>query len=64
MKKNILSSSLFVPQFDQITVDANQYSNKLQSTNSEIAELKRLISRLQQEINAAVAQVRGRTKAA
>ncbi|XP_074536883.1 intermediate filament protein ON3-like [Halichoeres trimaculatus] len=43
-------------KFDQMTAEADQYSTELRSTKGEISELNRMISRLQNEINAAKAQ--------
>ncbi|XP_023154465.2 keratin, type II cytoskeletal 8 isoform X1 [Amphiprion ocellaris] len=43
-------------KFDEMTAEANQYGDKLHTTKSEISELKRMINRLQQEIDAAKAQ--------
>lgn len=47
------AESWYKTKFDQMTAEANQYGNELQSTKGEISELKRLISRLQHEIDAA-----------
>ncbi|TDH10398.1 hypothetical protein EPR50_G00075010 [Perca flavescens] len=43
-------------KFDQMTAEANQYGNELHSTKGEISELNRMISRLQNEIQAVKAQ--------
>eukprot|EP00066_Takifugu_rubripes_P011557 XP_011600823.1 PREDICTED: keratin, type II cytoskeletal 8-like isoform X1 [Takifugu rubripes] len=43
-------------KFDQITAEADQYGNELRSAKNEIAELNRIISRLQNEIAALKAQ--------
>ncbi|XP_034550932.1 intermediate filament protein ON3-like isoform X2 [Notolabrus celidotus] len=43
-------------KFNQMTAEADQYSNELRSSKGEISELKRLISRLQNEIHTAKAQ--------
>uniref|UniRef100_A0A8C9ZZJ9 Si:dkey-222n6.2 n=2 Tax=Sander lucioperca TaxID=283035 RepID=A0A8C9ZZJ9_SANLU len=39
-------------KFDQMTAEANQYGNELRSTKGAISELNRMISRLQNEIQA------------
>lgn len=44
-------------QFEQMTAEADQYGNELHSTKSEISDLNRMISRLQNEILSAKAQV-------
>lgn len=49
-------------QFDQITAEADQYGNELRTAKGEISELKRLIARLQNEIQAAQAQVSERCR--
>ncbi|CAN9515500.1 unnamed protein product [Ophioblennius macclurei] len=46
-------------KFDQMTAEANQYDNELKSAKGEIAELKRLIGRLQHEIETAQTQREG-----
>lgn len=43
-------------KFDEMTAEATQYGNELHTTKNEISELKRMITRLQQEIDAAKAQ--------
>ncbi|XP_071776923.1 keratin, type II cytoskeletal 8-like [Centroberyx gerrardi] len=43
-------------KFDQMSAQADQYGNELRSTKGEIAELNRLISRLQNEIQAVKGQ--------
>lgn len=43
-------------KFDQMSAEANQYGNELRSTKGEISELNRMISRLQNEIQAAKTQ--------
>ncbi|XP_041802484.1 intermediate filament protein ON3-like [Chelmon rostratus] len=43
-------------KFDQMTAQADQYGSELRNTKGEISELKRMISRLQNEIQAAVTQ--------
>ncbi|TNM86949.1 hypothetical protein fugu_007179 [Takifugu bimaculatus] len=43
-------------KFDQMTAEADQYGNELRSAKNEIAELNRIISRLQNEIAALKAQ--------
>lgn len=40
-----------------MTAQADQYGSELRNTKGEISELKRMISRLQNEIQAAVTQV-------
>ena len=47
-------------QFDQIAAEANQYGGELRTSKGEIAELSRMISRLQNEIKTVKAQVRER----
>ena len=47
-------------QFDQMTTTANQHGDELRSSKGEIAELKRIINRLQNEIQAVKGQVRER----
>lgn len=44
-------------QFDQMTAEADQSGNELRNTKTEISELNRMISRLQNEIVAAKTQV-------
>ena len=43
-----------------MTVEANQYDSDLHTIKGEVAELKRMISRLEHEIDAARMQVGGR----
>ncbi|XP_044067777.1 intermediate filament protein ON3-like isoform X2 [Siniperca chuatsi] len=43
-------------KFDQMAAEANQYGNELRNTKGEISELNRMISRLQNEIQAVKAQ--------
>uniref|UniRef100_UPI0037E72FEE intermediate filament protein ON3-like n=1 Tax=Semicossyphus pulcher TaxID=241346 RepID=UPI0037E72FEE len=43
-------------KFDQMSAEADQYSNELRSSKGEISELTRMISRLQNEIHAAKSQ--------
>lgn len=43
-------------KFDQMTAEANQYGDELRSSKGEIAEFKRMISRLQNEILAVKGQ--------
>ncbi|XP_073325829.1 intermediate filament protein ON3-like [Pagrus major] len=43
-------------KFDQMTAQADQYGNELHSTKGEISELKRLMTRLQNEIMSAKGQ--------
>ncbi|XP_056131053.1 keratin, type II cytoskeletal cochleal-like [Lampris incognitus] len=50
------AESLYKTKFDQMSVQANQYSSELRNTKGEIAELSRLISRLQNEIQAVQGQ--------
>ena len=44
-------------QFDQMTAEADQYGSQLRNAKGEISELNRMISRLQNEIQAVKAQV-------
>lgn len=44
-------------QFDQMSVQASQYGDELRMVKGEVAEVNRLISRLQSEIEAVKAQV-------
>lgn len=44
-------------QFDQMSVQASQYGDELRVMKGEVAEVNRLISRLQSEIEAVKAQV-------
>lgn len=44
-------------QFDRMTAEADQYGNELRNTKTEISELNRMISRLQNEIAALKTQV-------
>lgn len=48
---------MFLHQFDQISAQSDQYGDELRSSKGEIAELNRLISRLQNEIQAVKGQV-------
>ncbi|KAM9344009.1 keratin, type II cytoskeletal 8-like [Pholidichthys leucotaenia] len=50
------AESWYKNKFDQMAAESNQYENELRTTKGETAELKRLISRLQHEIEAAKAQ--------
>lgn len=50
------AESWYKNKFDQMSAQANQYGDELHNTKGEIAELKRLISRLQNEIQAAKGQ--------
>ncbi|XP_013872028.1 keratin, type II cytoskeletal 8 [Austrofundulus limnaeus] len=43
-------------KFDQMTTKANQYGYELRANNEEVAELKRLISRVQREIENVTAE--------
>lgn len=45
-------------QFDQMSVQASQYGDELRVVKGEVAEVNRLISRLQSEIEAVKAQVK------
>lgn len=45
------------PQFQEMQSSAGQAGDELRNTKSEIAELNRMISRLQNEIEAVKAQV-------
>lgn len=44
-------------QFDQMSVQASQYGDELRVVKGEVAEVNRLIGRLQTEIEAVKAQV-------
>lgn len=44
-------------QFDQMSVQASQFGDELRVVKGEVAEVTRLISRLQSEIEAVKAQV-------
>ena len=44
-------------QFDQMAMQASQYGDELKNIKGEIADLNRMISRLQSEIEAVKAQV-------
>lgn len=44
-------------QFDQMSVQASQFGDELRIVKGEVAEVNRLISRLQSEIEAVKAQV-------
>lgn len=46
------------PQFQEMQTSASQAGDDLRNTKSEIAELNRMISRLQNEIEAVKAQVK------
>lgn len=50
-------STFFCLQFDQMSVQASQYGDELRVVKGEVAEVNRLISRLQSEIEAVKAQV-------
>lgn len=50
-------SHVFFLQYDQMASQATQYGNELRNTKAEIAELNRMISRLQSEIESIKAQV-------
>lgn len=45
------------PQYQEMQSSAGQYGDDLRNTKSEIAELNRMISRLQNEIEAVKGQV-------
>ncbi len=51
----------FSQQYEEMQSSAGQYGEDLRSTKSEIAELNRMIARLQNEIDAIKAQVLSRT---
>lgn len=53
---------MFILQYDQMASQATEYGNKLRNTKAEIAELNRMISRLQSEIESVKAQVNNVTK--
>lgn len=53
---------MFFFQFDQMASQATQYGNELRNTKAEIAELNRMISRLQSEIESIKAQVNNVTQ--
>lgn len=44
-------------QYDQISMQASQYGDKLRAVKAEVLEVNRLISRLQSEIEAVKSQV-------
>ncbi|XP_053704734.1 keratin, type II cytoskeletal 8-like [Synchiropus splendidus] len=46
-------------KFEQMSADADQYGNDLRTTKAEIADLKRMIARLQNEIDAVKGQRSG-----
>ncbi|KAM7404890.1 hypothetical protein PAMP_012196 [Pampus punctatissimus] len=50
------AESWYQKKFDKMASEANQYSDKLRHSKGEIAELKRTISRLQNEIQSVKAQ--------
>ncbi|KAE8293597.1 Keratin, type II cytoskeletal 8 Cytokeratin-8 [Larimichthys crocea] len=50
------AESLHKNKFDQMTAEADQYGNELRTAKGEISELKRMIARLQNEIQSAQAQ--------
>lgn len=58
----VMSSELFTScrQFDQMSVQASQYGDELRVVKGEVAEVNRLIGRLQTEIEAVKAQVSDR----
>lgn len=45
-------------QFDQMSSQASQYNDELRNTKGEIADINRMISRLQSEIEVIKSQVR------
>lgn len=49
--------SKYVLQFEEMQSSAGQYGEDLRSTKTEIAELNRMIARLQNEIDAVKGQV-------
>lgn len=49
-------------QFDKMTTKANQYVDELRANKEEGAELKRLINRVQREIENMTAEVSRKTK--
>lgn len=51
------TSLVFIWQYDEIQSSAGQYETDLRSTKAEIADLNRMIARLQNEIEAIKAQV-------
>lgn len=55
----MMLSKLFTScgQFDQMSVQASQYGDELRVVKGEVAEVNRLIGRLQTEIEAVKAQV-------
>lgn len=53
---------MFFFQYDQMASQATQYGNELRNTKAEIAELNRMISRLQSEIESIKAQVNNVTQ--
>uniref|UniRef100_A0A8C9R4E8 Si:dkey-222f2.1 n=1 Tax=Scleropages formosus TaxID=113540 RepID=A0A8C9R4E8_SCLFO len=50
------AESWYKNKFDQMSIQANQYSDELRTTKSELAEVNRMISRLQTEIEAVKGQ--------
>lgn len=44
-------------QYDQMSMQASQYGDKLRTVKAEVLEVNRLISRLQSEIEAVKSQV-------
>ncbi|KAG7520976.1 keratin, type II cytoskeletal 8-like [Solea senegalensis] len=50
------AESWYKNKFDQVSAEAEQYGSEMRSTKGEIADLTRLISRLQNEIQAAKKQ--------
>lgn len=44
-------------QYDQMSMQASQYGDKLRAVKAEVLEVNRLISRLQSEIEAVKSQV-------
>ena len=60
MKPDNYWPNTFLPvwyQFDKMTAESEKYSNEMRSSKGEISGLTRMISRLQNEIQNAKAQV-------
>lgn len=56
VKHNVVFA--FLLQYEEMQSSAGQYGEDLRTTKAEIAELNRMIARLQNEIEAVKAQVR------
>lgn len=56
-ERMLLKCWCFCLQFDQMSVQASQFGDELRMVKGEVAEVNRLISRLQSEIEAVKAQV-------